>query len=203
MLQLWPTEEPSLDWNLKFLSWGRVIFKLRADKGRPECRRTSVVVRQVHAISNCSLTMINVPFVQCCFCGCARLHRRMRAVFIHSCGWPLLVSRPSPGKSVTVQCSCFAPLCNTHNAVLCAPGVLGEMSIKGYWESEKKNTKWLSGHMTFVVHFEMHYWLQAFFERPWNECDTDTAQSSGVDCCASIPLRCFIRGPKMLPRAVS
>lgn len=35
--------------------------------------------------------------------------------------WPLLGCWLLPVKSATVQCSCFALLCNPHNAVLCTP----------------------------------------------------------------------------------
>lgn len=54
------------------------------------------------------------------------VERCMREVYVftHVCRasqWPLLGCWPLPVKSATIQCSCFALLCNPHNAVLCTP----------------------------------------------------------------------------------
>lgn len=52
-----------------------------------------------------------------------------------SCEWPsqpsLLGCRSLLVKSATVQCSCFTPLCRPHNAVLCAPDLLGQRDTQG------------------------------------------------------------------------
>lgn len=52
------------------------------------------------------------------------VERCMREVYLftHVDGasqWPLFMCWLLLGKSATVQCSCFALLCNPHNAVLC------------------------------------------------------------------------------------
>ena len=72
------------------------------------------------------IVVINVLFVKV-HLQMLLVERCMREVYLftHVDGasqWPLLVCWLLPGKSVTVQCSCFALLCNPHNAVLCAAG---------------------------------------------------------------------------------
>lgn len=64
---------------------GCVIFKIVCINSCPENRRTSVIVQRIHSTSNCTLinnSVINIPFVQCCFCRCARLRRHMRELYL-------------------------------------------------------------------------------------------------------------------------
>lgn len=72
------------------------------------------------------IVVINVLFVKVLL-QMLLLERCMREVYLfthvdEASQWPLLVCWLLPGKSATVQCSCFALLCNPHNAVLCALG---------------------------------------------------------------------------------
>ncbi len=74
------------------------------------------------------IVVINVLFVKVLL-QMLLVERCMREVYLftHVDGasqWPLSVCWPLPGKSATVQCSCFALLCNPHNAVLCSLGCL-------------------------------------------------------------------------------
>lgn len=81
-----------------------------------------------HILSNIYsfIVVINVLFVKVLL-QMLLVERCMREVYLfthvdEASQWPLSVCWLLPGKSATVQCSCFALLCYPHNAVLCTPG---------------------------------------------------------------------------------